>query len=141
MLKTGRKIHKSTSHRLKQRGFTLIELLVSFSLVIFLIAGTGQVAVHSILVQKQGEANLKSLELACSKLEYFKSLPFDSDELKGGFQTEQLAPRGSLETFKREWRIEEVSPSLKKIEITCFALSCAHKRTRLVLYLLKELGF
>ncbi len=66
----------------KKRGFTLVEVLVSFALVFILITGTAQLTIHSLLVKRRADCNLRTAELASSKLEYLKSLPYESDELK-----------------------------------------------------------
>lgn len=127
--------------RLNQQGFTLVEFLISFVLVIFLVVGTAQLALHSLLIKKRADCNFISADLASSKLEYFKSLPYESDELKEGHQVEAVRGEGLLETFQREWKIQDVSPNMKKIEIESFSGSCPLKKTRLVLFLSKELRF
>jgi Tfp pilus assembly protein PilV len=124
----------------KEQGFTLLELLVSFVLVILLITATAQLTIHSLLIQKRADCNLRTAELASSKLEYLKSLPYESDELKEAVLTESIE-EGSFNTYQREWRIEEVASNMKKIEIKCFAQSCPSKNIKLILFLSRELGF
>jgi Tfp pilus assembly protein PilV len=123
-----------------EQGFTLLELLISFVLVILVITATAQLAIHSLLIQKRADCNLKAAELASSKLEYLKSLPYESDELKEAILTESIE-EGSFNTYQREWRIEDVASNMKKIEIICFAQSCPSKKIRLILFLSRELGF
>jgi len=123
-----------------EQGFSLLELLVSFVLAILLITATAQLAILSLFIQKRADRNLRTAELASSKLEYLKSLPFESAELKEAFFTE-LVEEGSSNTYQREWRIEEVASNMKKIEIKCFAQSCPSKEIRLILFLSRELGF
>ncbi len=136
------KIQKSTIYIKKnQQGFTLLELLISSVLVILLITGTAQLTIHSLFVQKRADCDLRSAELASSKLEYLKSLPYESEELKGANYTEAITEENSLNTYQREWRIEDIAPNLKKIEIQCFAQSCPQKKTRIALFLCRELGF
>ena len=124
-----------------QRGFTLVELLVSFSIVFILITGTAQLTIHSLLVKRRADFNLKTAELASSMLEYLKSLPYESDELKEGFRTETVRGEGFLETFRREWRIQDVSSNTKRVEIESFSESSPQKKTRLVLFFCRYLGF
>ncbi len=140
-MKNEGKLRKKTQGLSHQKGFTLIELLISFALIAFLIAGIAQLTVHSLFVQRRAECALRAAELASSKLEYLKSLPYDSDELKPAIINERLKERGSRKTFWREWRIEDVSSRLKRVEIECFAEICPQKRTRVILYLCRELGF
>jgi Tfp pilus assembly protein PilV len=123
------------------RGFTLVEFLVSFTLVTLLITGMVQLTIHSLLVKRNADLNLKTAELASSLLEYFKSLPYESEELKEGLKSETFQEKGSREAFRQKWRVEHISPNLKRIEVECFSEKHPLKKTRLVLYLSKELGF
>jgi prepilin-type N-terminal cleavage/methylation domain-containing protein len=124
-----------------QRGFTLVELLVSFALVFILITGTAQLTIHSLLAASKADYNLRTAELAFSKLEYLKSLPYESEELKEGFQTESVKEEGLLETFWQEWRIQDISSSIKRIEIEVFSENFTRKKLRMVLFLSRDLGF
>lgn len=122
-------------------GFTLIELLISFSIIMLLILGGTQLTLYSILSKRRSDYSLKSAELASSKLEYFKSLPFESEELSKGFKREFLTGRSLPGSCRREWRIQDVSSEMKKIEMECFFENCPQKKIRLVLFLSRELGF
>jgi prepilin-type N-terminal cleavage/methylation domain-containing protein len=124
-----------------QRGFTLVEVLVSFALVFILITGTAQLTIHSLLVKRRADCNLRTAELASSKLEYLKSLPYESDELKEGFQMESVKAEGLLETFWREWRIQDISSNMKRVEIEIFSENYPQKNLRMVLFISKDLGF
>jgi prepilin-type N-terminal cleavage/methylation domain-containing protein len=124
-----------------QRGFTLVELLVSFALVFILITGTAQLTIHSLLVKRTADCNLRTAELASSKLEYLKSLPYESEELKERFQTESVKEEGLPETFWQEWRIQDISSSIKRIEIEVFSENYTLKKLRMVLFLSRDLGF
>lgn len=127
--------------RMNQKGFSLVELLISFVLIAILTTGTAQLAIHSLLVKRRADCNFISAELASSLLEYFKSLPYESDELKEGFLKESAGGEGILGTFWKEWRIQDLSPNMKRIEIESYAQSCSQKKVRLVLLLSRELGF
>ncbi len=123
------------------QGFTLVEFLVSFTLVMLLLTGTVQLTIHSLLVKRNADINLKTAELASSLLEYFKSLPYESEELEEGLKSKTFREEGSAETFREEWRVENISPNLKKIEVECYSEKHPLKKIRLVLYLSRELGF
>jgi len=125
----------------KKRGFTLVEALVSFALLFILITGTAQLTIHSLLVKRRADCNLKTAELASSKLEYLKSLPYESDELKEGFQMESFKGEGLLETFWREWRIQDISSNMKRVEIEIFSENYPQKKLKMVLFLSRDLGF
>ena len=124
-----------------QRGFTLVEVLVSFALVFILITGTAQLTMHSLFVKRRADGNLRTAELASSKLEYFKSLPYENDELKEGFQIESVRGGSLLETFWREWRIQDISSSMKRVEIEIFSENHSQRRLKIVLFLSRDLGF
>ncbi len=127
--------------QMNKQGFTLVELLISFALVFILITGTAQLTIYSLLVKRRADFNLKSAELASSMFEYLKSLPYESDELKEGFQTESARGEGLLETFRIELRIQDISLNMKRVEIETFSEKFPQKNTRLVLFLSRELGF
>jgi len=122
-------------------GFSLLEFLISLSIITFLITGTAQLIIHSFFVKRQVEINLKMAELASLKLEYFKSLPYESGELKESHGIESLRTQWSQESFQREWRIQDISSNLKKVEIEIYSESHPHKKVRLVLFISRELGF
>ncbi|MEE9390115.1 MAG: prepilin-type N-terminal cleavage/methylation domain-containing protein [Candidatus Aminicenantaceae bacterium] len=122
-------------------GFTLIELLISFALITFLISETAQLTMHSLLAKRRADYNLRSAELAASKLEYFKSLAHESDELKEGIQTETIKEEGAQQIYFIEWRIQDTSSNMKRIELESYFKNCPQKKTRVILLLSKELGF
>ena len=123
------------------RGFTLLELLISFAIVVILLLGAAQLTLHSLYVKRTSDRSLESAELATDKLEYLKSLPFDSQELKQSSNVERVRNRRSDDIFRREWKIFDVNPKMKRIEVECHSESCAHRIVRFVLYYSKELGF
>jgi len=132
---------RTKDSRMSQKGFSLVELLISFVLIAILTTGTAQLAVYSLLVKRRADCNLISAELASSLLEYFKSLPYESDELKEGFWKEPAGEEGILGTFWKEWWIQDLSPNMKRIEIESYAESGSQKKIRLALLLSRELGF
>lgn len=133
--------HRTCQPKDHKKGFSFIECLVSFSIVTFLILGTSQLLLHSLIVQKRSNFNAASAQLTISKLEYFKSLPFDSSELSEGSQTKNIKEKNSRAIFQMKWKIQDISQSLKKIEFECFSETCPEKKTHLVLFISKKLGF
>jgi hypothetical protein len=103
--------------------------------------GTAQLIIHSFLVKKKAENNFKMAELASSKLEYLKSRPYESDELRQSFGSESLEGESPQENFLREWKIEDISPKRKRIEIEVFSKNTPQKKIQLVLFLSQGLGF
>ncbi len=123
------------------RGFTLVEFLISLTLVTLLLTGTVQLTIYSLLVKRNADLNLKITEHASSLFEHFKSFPYESEELKEGQVAETIKEEGSFETFIRKWKIEEISPHLKEIELEVTSEKYSQKKIRLVLYISRELGF
>lgn len=85
--------------------------------------------------------NLKIAEFSSHKLEYFKSLSFESDELTAGHHVESVEPKSSKEKIWREWIIQDVSSSLKKVEIVIYFESNPQKRAQVALLLSRRLDF
>lgn len=131
----------SASKSRNQQGFSLVELLISFVLITFLLTGMAQLTIQSLIIKRNADCNLRTAELASSLLEYLKSLPYDSEELKEGSKKESAGGEGILGSLWKEWRILDISPNMKKIEIDCYSENCPQKRTKLVLFLSRELGF
>lgn len=129
------------SDQVYQKGFTLVEFLVSFTLVTILIISTIQLTINSLFVKRRADCNIRSAELVSSMLEYLKSLPYENDELREGLHVEHLKGENILGTFRREWKIQDVSPDIKRIEIESFSESYPQKKTRVILYLSRGLGF
>lgn len=126
---------------MKKQGFSLLEFLISFTLLIFVITATAQVIIHSLFAKRQAGINSKIAELAALKLEYFKSLPYESKELSESQKSESLQDDTSLEIYTRNWKIQDISSNLKKVEMEVSSQTEPHKKTRLVLFLSRELGF
>jgi len=124
-----------------QQGFTLMELLISFAIVTILLLGAAQLTLHSLYVKRTSDCSLESAELASDKLEYLKSLPFESLELEERSNAERIISQKRNDIFMREWSVFDVTPKMKKIEVACYSESCVHRKARLVLIYSKELGF
>lgn len=131
-------------HKIRQKniqGFTLIEVLISFFLIMILILGMAQLTFHSILVKRRSDYSVKSAELASSKLEYFKSLSYESEELREGSEIEILEANNPKGRYRREWKIQDISPDMKKIEMECNFENCPEKKAQIVLFLSRDIGF
>jgi prepilin-type N-terminal cleavage/methylation domain-containing protein len=124
-----------------KRGFTLLELLISFAIIAILLLGAAQLTLHSLHVKRTCDCSLESAELASDKLEYLKSLPFDSPELMENSNVERIESHRRNDVFQRKWTIFDVSSNMKKIEVECYSESCVHRKGRIVLFCSRELGF
>jgi prepilin-type N-terminal cleavage/methylation domain-containing protein len=134
-------LSKNNNKGFRQRGFTLVEVLISFSIIAVLALGTAQLTLQSIVVKRRTDYNLRAAELVCAKLEHLKSLSFESGELDECLITERLQGGSNGEFYQREWKVQNMSPELKKIEIECYCESCPQKKTRLFLFYSRKLGF
>jgi len=125
----------------RREGFSLIEVLISLLIITFLILATAQLTLYSLQVKRRSDCSLNAAELASAKLEYFKSLPYESDELGSGSRSEVIEGSSSPETFRREWDTQPVSLSMKTAEVTCYSDNFQEKKAHLILFLSRELGF
>lgn len=125
----------------RPKGFTLLEFLISFALVSILLMGAAQLTLHSLITKKTSDCSVESAELASSKLEQLRSLLHENIEPGEIDTSEMIKSLRRNEMFYRGWRIEDVSDSIKKIEMECYAESRPHKSVHLVLFCLRELGF
>ena len=126
---------------MRKRGFSLLEFLISFTLLTFVITATAQVIIHSFFAKRRAEINSKITELAALKLEYFKSLPYESEQLSEGQKSESLKSAAPLQTCTITWKIQDISSNLKKAEIEVSSLTEPQKKIRLVLFISRALGF
>lgn len=126
---------------MRKQGFSLLEFLISFTLLTFVIIATAQVLIHSLFAKRQAEINSKIAELAALKLEYFKSLPYEGEELSEGRKSESLKSGAPLQTYTISWKIQDISSNLKKAEIEVSSQTEPQKKVRLVLFISRELGF
>ncbi len=125
----------------KPKGFTLIELLISFALITFLIMGTAELVVHSLIIKKRADYNIKTSELVFSKIEYLKSFDFDSEILKESSHSKTYKEQVSKEKYSLSWEIKDISERMKQIEMECYPENCPRKKSRMMIYLSRELGF
>lgn len=124
-----------------KRGFTFIELLISSSIILVIILALIQFSIHALILNRRSNYSIESTELVASKLEYLKSLSFDSQELNECFDYELIKAPPLKGYYRREWKIQDLSSRLKKIEVKCYFEACPEKKIKIVLFLSKELGF
>jgi len=91
---------------MKQSGFSLIEVLEAMALVSFLLAGMGELLLHSLQAKRKTDTRFELTALLSAKLESLKTLPYDSAELQAGSDRLDIAPEPRLGTVREEWRIE-----------------------------------
>ena len=126
---------------MNKSGFTLIELLITLSLVMFLVAGTGELISLSLLAKRKAEAHAGVIHHLADKLESLRALPFDALELKAGRYEDRITARGADPAFLVRWNIEDSSADTKRIGIHVFSLGRAPATAKAVLLVSKNLGF
>ena len=126
---------------MKTKGFSLIELLISMALIFFLLTGMAQLIILSCAAKKKAEFHLTAASLACSKLEYLKSLPFESPELEQGRHEESVKDSLSAQVFSREWRVQDLAEDMKKIVLRISSPNNRKKEAAFVLLINRRLEF
>ena len=120
---------------MKKQGFSLIELLVSSALIFFLLTGTAQLIILSCGAKKKAEFHLQA------KLEYLRSLAFESAELEEGRHEESVKDNNSEEIFSREWKVEDIAENMKKVALKIFSSTDPKKEATFLLLISRELEF
>jgi prepilin-type N-terminal cleavage/methylation domain-containing protein len=123
------------------RGFSLIELLISSSLILFLIAGTAQLLIISLVAKRTADSHFTAVRRASSRLEELKSLAFDDESLNAGSHEEEIADPASSDKFTIHWRVEDIDENLKKIVLAIHPQEKPQRRTAFCLLLCRELEF
>jgi len=109
-----RKIMKSRQNEMKKKGnsgFTVIEALISLLLVVVIVSMVSNVMVSGLHGYKRSQARLQmSQELELQK-NLLLSKNFNDDELTEGDYSKKA------ENFSMQWKIIDLSPSLKKVSL------------------------
>jgi hypothetical protein len=124
-----------------RRGFGLIETLITLSLSVFFIAGTGQLLFQSLRLHQKCEDEARTVRAASSFLEYLRSLPFDLEELEEGDHEDWVTEPGTAQRLRRRWRVADISPEAKQVEIEVSLEGGRSRSLRLLLHISKDLGF
>jgi len=124
-----------------QPGFSLIEALVSLALVSFLILGTAHMLTTALQIRLRCDRMSKSSEAAAAFLSKMKSRPFESTTLEEGSGEEKFHNPKDPVSYILRWSVTDISDRMKQVEVTCFAEDLPRKRTHLILYISRDLGF
>ncbi|MBN1273185.1 MAG: prepilin-type N-terminal cleavage/methylation domain-containing protein [Candidatus Aminicenantes bacterium] len=131
------KQHRDRRGRCK--GITFIELLVSFALMTVFILGMTELIIYSLSIHDKAGFHIKSQELATTKLEYLKSLPFDHVELEEHKEQEVIVV--NEKKYLVSWTIQNEAEGLKRVDLECSAASLSSRKTEISIYISKGLGF
>jgi len=125
----------------EQRGFSLIEVLMTMALVSFLLTGMAELLLRSIQAKKAADEHLQRAGLLSSKLESFKSLPYESEGLRAGEYQEEIEGAPDEAAALAEWRIEDRGLNSKRIDLRIALQKRPDRRLRAVLLVSGFLGF
>ncbi|MCP2605232.1 prepilin-type N-terminal cleavage/methylation domain-containing protein, partial [Candidatus Aminicenantes bacterium AH-873-B07] len=123
---------------MKEKGFSLIEVLISLFIFIFILTSLLYLMTTCFLLKRKSEVNFLSSKVAMQKLEYLKSMSFESEILEQGIYKEEVVLQSHKRTYIRKWNILELSPSLKRVEIQAWDKNLPEKKTEFILYISKN---
>jgi prepilin-type N-terminal cleavage/methylation domain-containing protein len=126
---------------MNKSGFSLIEMIISSALILFLFSGVAQLMISSLVAKRNAEFYLAAASLAISKLEYFKSLPFEDPALTKGEYFEATRSGISKEILLSNWSIGDANEGMKKVVIKISRQNAPQKRVAFMLLLCQELEF
>jgi prepilin-type N-terminal cleavage/methylation domain-containing protein len=126
---------------MKNRGFSLIELLISSALLLVLIIGTAQLLGLSLAAKRNGEFQLRATRAASSRLEGFKSIPYESAALEAGNHEEHVHDPAFPGRYRIVWRVEDPDEDLKKITLEFLSVDKPRRKASFCLLLCRELEF
>ncbi len=126
---------------MRARGFTLVETLLASCLTLLMIVGTAQLMARSLAAQNRADFNFRASVLASSKLEYLKSLAFDSHDLVAGLHQELIADGVTRQVYLVESNITETGESAKTVVLRISPQNRPHWEAVFCLILSKELEF
>jgi type II secretory pathway pseudopilin PulG len=126
--------------RLTEKGFSLIEVLFAAGLISFLLAGTAELLLTSIEIDRKSDRTVSLAGLLSSELDDFKSKPFDAPELTPGSGEITLRPDSDGPGVLIAWTVEEVSKNLKKVNFTLTREVPSGRPLEAVLLITRELA-
>jgi len=114
---------------------------MAMALVSFLLTGMAELLLRSIQAKKAADEHLQRAGLLSSKLESFKSLPYESEGLRAGEYQEEIEGAPDEAAALAEWRIEDRGLNSKRIDLRITLQSRLERRLRAVLLVSGFLGF
>jgi Tfp pilus assembly protein PilV len=126
---------------MKKKGFGLVEILIASSLLLFAIGGTAQLLMVSLSSRKSADFCLAATRCASTRLEYFKSLPYDSPELQPGTSGSLVTDGALLRDLATQCTVEDLEPAMKRITLKISDVNSPGKSQTFCLLLCRELEF
>jgi hypothetical protein len=109
--------------------------------VSFLLAGTAELALHSVRSKAVTDGYLRRTGILTAKLESLKALPFDGVGLRAGEYREEISASPPELAALAEWRIEDRRSSAKWIDLRITLPGRIERNLRAILIVSEFLGF
>jgi len=122
-----------------EKGFSLIEVLFAAGLISFLLAGTAELLLTSIEIDRVADRSVRMAGVLASEIDAFKALPFDATELLPGPGEIILQPNPDGPSIKVAWSVAVVSENLKKVSFTLTREGAPGRPLEAVLLITREL--
>lgn len=127
--------------RTARPGYSLIEVLWIMGLVSFLLAGMGEILLHSFRAARSANETAKKTALLTAALEDLKTKPFGSADLAPGEYVLTAGQGPGGKDVHSEWTIEQSAPGLKKVEYRLYFGGESDRAIRATLLMSEALGF
>ncbi|MHB8054055.1 MAG: type IV pilus modification PilV family protein [Candidatus Aminicenantales bacterium] len=123
-----------------EKGFSLIEVLFAAGLISFLLAGTAELLLTSIEIDRKSDRTVSLAGLLSSELDEFKAKPFDAPELAPGSGEIILRTDPDAAPVTVAWTVTEISEVLKKVRFTLTREGRSARPLEAVLLITRELA-
>lgn len=122
------------------RGFSLIEVLFAAGLISFLLAGTAELLLTSIAVDRKSDRTVSLAGLLSSEIDEFAAKPFDAPDLAPGSGEIVVRADPVAAPVTVAWTVAEISPTLKKVKFTLTREGGNSRPLEAVLLITRELA-
>jgi Tfp pilus assembly protein PilV len=122
------------------KGFSLIEVLFAAGLISFLLAGTAELLLTSIEIDRASERAVSLSGVLSSEIEEFKARPFAAAELEPGAREIVLRPEPEGPAVFVAWTVAAVSENLKKVSFCLTREGSSGRPLEAVLLITRELA-
>lgn len=123
-----------------EKGFSLIEVLFAAGLISFLLAGTAELLLTSIEIDKVSDRTVELAGVLSSEIDAFKAKPFSDPALASGGGEIVLHPDPEGPAVIVAWAVTAVSDNLKKVGFTLTREGRAGQPLEAVLLITRELA-
>jgi len=103
---------------LTEKGFSLVEVLFAAGLISFLLAGTAEMLLTSIEIDRKADRTVSLSGILSSELDDFKSRPFNDPGLGPGTGEITIRPDPEGPGILVSWTVEAVTENLKRVSFS-----------------------